>query len=101
MGMQLPKGQAIASMVLGIIGVGILCIPIPYVSGLISLACGVIAAILGGIALKKVNAGTAGGKGQAITGLVLGLIVCALAVIGIIALAAGLAMLGGAASTTV
>jgi hypothetical protein len=100
-GPQLPKGQAIASMVLGIIGVGILCLPIPYVSGIISLGCGIIAAILGGIAVKKVNAGVAGGKGQAITGLVLGLIVCALAVIGMIALAAGLALLGGAASTTV
>jgi hypothetical protein len=87
-------------MVLGIIGVGIVCLPIPYVSGIISLVCGVIAAILGGISLKKINQGVAAGKGQAITGLVLGLIVCALAVIIMIALAAGLAMLGGAASTT-
>jgi hypothetical protein len=100
-GPQLPKGQAIASMVLGIIGVGILCLPIPYVSGIISLVCGVIAAILGGIAIKKVNQGVAAGKGQAITGLVLGLIVCALAVIGMIALAAGLAMLGGMGAATV
>ncbi|MEU6247513.1 DUF4190 domain-containing protein [Glycomyces sp. NPDC047010] len=101
-GPQLPKGQAIASMVLGIIGVGILCLPIPYVSGIISLGCGVTAAILGGIALKKVNQGVAAGKGQAITGLVLGIIVCALAVIGIIAAGALIAMFtgAGAASTT-
>lgn len=99
-GPQLPKGQAIASMVLGIIGVGILCLPIPYISGIISLVCGVTAAILGGIALKKINQGIAAGKGQAITGLVLGIIVCALAVIGIIAAGALLAMFSGAGAAT-
>jgi hypothetical protein len=99
-GPQLPKGQAIASMVLGIIGVGILCLPIPYVSGIISLVCGVTAAILGGIALKKIKLGQAAGKGQAVTGLVLGIIVCALAIIGIVAAGALLAMFGSAASTS-
>ncbi|WP_187350579.1 DUF4190 domain-containing protein [Glycomyces terrestris] len=99
-GPQLPKGQAIASMVLGIIGVGILCLPIPYVSGIISLGCGVTAAILGGIAMKKINQGLAGGKGQAITGLVLGIIVCALALIALIAVGSLLAMFGSAATTT-
>jgi hypothetical protein len=99
-GPQLPKGQAIASMVLGIIGVGILCLPIPYVSGLISLVCGVTAAILGGIAIKKINQGLAAGKGQAITGLVLGIIVCALAIIALIAVGSLLAMFGTAATTT-
>lgn len=98
-GPQLPKGQSIAAMVLGIIGVGILCIPIPYVAGFISLGCGVTAAILGGISVKKVNQGIAAGKGQAITGLVLGIIVCALAVLGIIGAAIGLAMLGSAGAT--
>ncbi|MEU5157139.1 DUF4190 domain-containing protein [Glycomyces sp. NPDC021274] len=99
-GPQLPKGQAIAAMVLGIIGVGILCLPIPYVSGIISLVCGVTAAILGGVALKKINRGEAAGKGQAITGLVLGIIVCALAIIGIVAAGALLAMFGTAATTS-
>jgi hypothetical protein len=94
-GPQLPKGQAIASMVTGIISVAGLCIP--YIN-FASLVLGIIAAILGGVALKKINAGQAAGKGQAITGLVLGIIVCALAVIGIIMFASGMAMLGGSAS---
>lgn len=94
-GQQLPKGQAIASMVTGIISVAGLCIP--YIN-FASLVLGIIAAILGGVALKKINAGQAAGKGQAITGLVLGIIVCALAVIGIIMFASGMAMLGGSAS---
>lgn len=96
-GPQLPKGQAIASMVLGIIAVAFLCIP--YAGGFIALVCGVIAAILGGISLKKANQGVAGGKGQAITGLVLGIIVCALGAFSIIAVAAGMAMLGTAGTT--
>ncbi|MEU6858898.1 DUF4190 domain-containing protein [Glycomyces sp. NPDC046736] len=91
-GPQLPKGQAIASMVLGIIAVAFLCIP--YAGGFIALVCGIIAAILGGISMKKINAGVAGGKGQAITGLVLGIIVCALGALSIILVAAGVAMLG-------
>ncbi|MDN3240048.1 DUF4190 domain-containing protein [Glycomyces tritici] len=94
-GPQLPKGQAIASMVTGIISVAGLCIP--YIN-FASLVLGIIAAVLGGVALKKINAGQAAGKGQAITGLVLGIIVCALAVIGIIMFASGMAMLGGSAS---
>ena len=97
MGPQLPKGLSIASMVLGIIGVVFLCVP--SAGGFIGLICGILAAIMGGVGLKRVNAGTGGGKGQAITGLVLGLIVCGLAVISIIALLAfGAAMMGGAST---
>ena len=92
---DLPKGQAVASMVLGIIGVVFLCVPIA-ISGLISLACGITALILAAQGMKKASAGTAGGKGMAITGLVLGCIVCGLAALSLILLAAGVAMLGSA-----
>ncbi|WP_194201859.1 DUF4190 domain-containing protein [Glycomyces albidus] len=98
-GPQLPKGQAVASMVLGIVAAVFLCIP--YAGGFIALVCGIIAAILGGIAMKKANQGLAGGKGMAITGLVLGIIVCAVGVFAIIALAAGMAMLGTAGTATI
>ena len=92
-GPQPPKGMAIGSMVTGIISVAGLCIP--YIN-FASLILGIIAAILGGVALKKIQRGEAGGKGQAITGLVLGIIVCALAAIGIIMFfAVGATMLGG------
>ncbi|GAB3645062.1 DUF4190 domain-containing protein [Glycomyces tarimensis] len=67
---QLPKGLAIASMVLGIVGAALFCIPF------VNFVCAILAAIMGGIGLKKANAGQAGGKGMAITGLVLGIIVC-------------------------
>ncbi|WP_205325383.1 DUF4190 domain-containing protein [Glycomyces sp. YM15] len=97
-GPQLPKGMAIGSMVTGIISVAGLCIP--YIN-FASLILGIIAAILGGVALKKINRGEAAGKGQAITGLVLGIIVCALAAIGIIMFfAVGATMLGTGAATT-
>ncbi|HEX2144631.1 MAG TPA: DUF4190 domain-containing protein [Glycomyces sp.] len=97
MGPQLPKGLAIGSMVTGIISVAGLCIP--YIN-FASLILGIIAAILGGVALKKINRGEAAGKGQAITGLVLGIVVCALAAIGIIMFfAVGASMLGTGAAT--
>lgn len=91
---DLPKGKAIASMVLGIIGVAFLCVPIPYLGGLISLVCGITALILGASGMKGANNGTDGGKGMAITGLVLGCIVCGLAAIGLILIATGFAMFG-------
>lgn len=97
-GPQLPKGQAIASMVLGIIAVAGLCIP--YVGSFAAIVCGIIAAVLGGVSLKKINAGQAAGKGQAITGLVLGIIVCAIAVIILIALGSILAAFGTASTAT-
>ncbi|MEV3934460.1 DUF4190 domain-containing protein [Glycomyces sp. NPDC049804] len=97
-GPQLPKGQAIASMVLGIIAVAGLCIP--YVGSFASIVCGIIAAILGGVSLKKINAGLAAGKGQAITGLVLGIVVCAIAVVILIAVGSILATFGTGAATS-
>lgn len=67
----LPQGLAVASMVLGIVSVVLFCIP------WVNLICGILAVTFGAVTLKKVNAGLAGGKGMAITGLVLGIIVCA------------------------
>jgi hypothetical protein len=94
---QLPKGLSIASMVLGIIAAALLCIP--GAGGFISLVCGILAVAMGGVALKRVNAGTAGGKGQAITGIVCGSVVCALAVIILIVwFSVGSALIGGAST---
>ncbi|GAB3999201.1 hypothetical protein GCM10029992_27310 [Glycomyces albus] len=68
---QLPQGLGVASMVLGIVSVVLFCIP------WVNLICGILAVTFGAVTLKKVNEGSAGGKGMAITGLVLGIIVCA------------------------
>jgi hypothetical protein len=98
MGMQLPKGMAVASMVLGIIGVVFLCFAYTVIGGFLGIICGIIAAIMGGVGLKRVKEGTGGGKGMAITGLVLGIIASAFALIVVIAVLSGLAMIGGSAS---
>ena len=63
------SGLAIASMVLGIVASCFSCC-LYY----ISLPCAVISIIFSGVALSKIKAGTADGKGMAITGLVLGVI---------------------------
>lgn len=59
-----PKGLAIASMVLGILGVVFFCVPI------LNLILGLLALILGGVSLVK----KAAGKGMAIAGLVCGIL---------------------------
>jgi hypothetical protein len=65
---NLPKGLAIASMVLGILSLVGCCLwPI---SGPI----GVVAVALGFMAKSKADSGTGGGKGMAIAGLVCGII---------------------------
>jgi Domain of unknown function (DUF4190) len=67
---QATNGMAVASLVLGIVGV---FLPV----------CGVLALIFGGIGISKANQG-ASGKGMAIAGLVLGIVgtLVTLAVIG-------------------
>lgn len=58
------SGMAVASMVLGILGVlGGWC--------MLGLPC-ILAVILGHIALPRTKDGTVGGRGMAITGLILG-----------------------------
>lgn len=84
---NLPKGMAIASLILGIISVVTVCIP--YVA----LVLGVVAIILGAIARSKANAGTAGGKGMATVGLILGIVGIILVVI---VVAAGVAFISWA-----
>ncbi len=58
---QQSNGMAIASLVLGLVG---FCIP----------GLGIVAIILGGIAIKKTADPRVGGKGMAVAGLVLGIV---------------------------
>jgi hypothetical protein len=95
MGAQLPKGLSVASMVLGIVAVALFCLPF------VNLVCGVLAAILGGVATKKIKAGEMGGKGMATTGLVLGIIVCAWFTLWIILYASGIMSMGMMGASTV
>lgn len=83
MQMQPQKsGLAIASMVLGIIGLVLSCC-VPYVPILL----GLLAVILGGVSLAKKQ----GGKGMAIAGLICGIITLIPAIILIVFGAAYLA----------
>lgn len=77
-GMQKSNGLAIASMVVGICGAVLFCVPF------VNLVLGVLALTFGAVALKKVREGQGSGSGMAITGIVLGIIVCALFVLGIV-----------------
>ncbi|MFJ5678436.1 DUF4190 domain-containing protein [Streptomyces sp. NPDC093097] len=70
---ELPNGQAVASMVLGILGLLIIPIVLP-----------IIALCLGISARRKADRGEAGGRGMAIAGIVLGSVGCALAVLAIV-----------------
>lgn len=58
------KALAIASMVLGIIGLVLFCVPV------VNLILGLLGVILGGVVLFKKSAG----KGMAIAGLVCGIL---------------------------
>lgn len=64
---QRNSGMAVASMVLGIVGIVLFC--------LFAIPC-LLATIFGGIALGQINKGNGsiGGRGMAIAGLVLGII---------------------------
>ena len=65
---QLPKGQAVAAMVCGIVSLALSCLPIA------GLVLGILGTAFGGIVLSKVGKGLAGGKGMAIAGLVCGIV---------------------------
>ena len=66
---QTPSsGLAIASMVLGIVGLVTICF------WYISFPCDVLAIVLGFVAKSKVTAGTGGGKGMAMAGIICGFI---------------------------
>ncbi|WP_051704188.1 DUF4190 domain-containing protein [Glycomyces sp. NRRL B-16210] len=89
---QPPKGLAVASMVLGIIAAALFCVP--YVN----FICGILAAIMGGVGLKKANTGQGGGKGMAVAGLVLGIIVCSWFALWIILWISGVASMSAGTS---
>ena len=86
---QSYNGFAITSMVLGIVGIPGLCV---YLwPGVIM---GIVAVVFGIVALKGMkNSGNDEGKGMAIAGLVLGIVVITIAVLLIIVAAASIASL--------
>lgn len=69
-----PKGFAIASLVLGILGFITSCVVLGVIPG-------IIAVILGVVGVRKAASGSAGGRGMAIAGLILGVLSILLAVI--------------------
>ena len=83
-----PKGMAIASMVLGIVAVVLLCV------AWISVPAAIVGLILGIVARKKVVAGEAGGQGMATAGIVLSIIALIIVIILLIAGASMLAIFG-------
>lgn len=93
---QQKKGLGIASMIMGILS---MCVGwIPFV-GWAGLILAILGAVFGGIQLSNIkkNPAAYGGKGMAITGLVLSIIALALVLLFILVLASFLAALGGAA----
>jgi len=70
---NLSQGFAVTSMVLGIVGIVLFWFPF------VDLVAPILAVIFGHIGLSKANQGTAGGRGMAIAGLVLGYIMLAIA----------------------
>lgn len=71
---SLPQGLAVASLVLGILGI---LTSLIFVGGLL----GLIAVILGVVALGKAKRGEAGGRGLAIGGIVTGAIALLLTIL--------------------
>ncbi len=69
------KGMAIASMVLGLVAICFWCIPY------LGIPCALVGVILGALAMKKINQAGGVGKGMAITGLVLSIVVLAIMVV--------------------
>lgn len=63
-----PAGFGIAALIFGILSILLICIPIvPIITAIISI-------ILGAVGMKKASEGTAGGKGMAIAGLIMGIL---------------------------
>ena len=67
---QKPKGFAVAGLVLGICGLAMSLIPCFLVIGPI---VGIVGIVLSALALSRANAGTSGGKGMALAGLICGI----------------------------
>jgi hypothetical protein len=81
---KLPKGFAVAGLVLGIIGLVFSLTPLGIGAGLI---CDILGIIFGGIGVSKAKRGQAGGKGMAMAGLVCGIIGIVMVIIWIFVLA--------------
>ncbi len=79
----LPKGKAVAAMLFGIVAFisPIVFIGIPIGVLLISLPCAVTATVLGKKANRDAREGRAGGRGMAIAGRAMGLIVLLLGIL--------------------
>jgi len=80
-----PKGLALTGMILGIGSIVIALIPCV---NLVSPVPAILAIILSAIALSKVKAGTAGGKGMAMAGLICGIVGLVMFVVGMTVLSA-------------
>jgi hypothetical protein len=79
-----PSGFAVASLVLGIIGL--------FLSWLTFGIPSMLAVVFGHVGVSRVRRGVGDGKGMAIGGMVLGYLVIALFVLGVIALGSIFAM---------
>ena len=66
------NGLAVAGMVLGIIGVVFAFIP--FLGVVLGIILGLLALVLGGVGLGRAKDPSRGGRGQAITGVVLGIV---------------------------
>jgi hypothetical protein len=75
---SLPKGMAVAAMVLGIIGLlspfGLIFIGLAFGALFISLPCSILAIIFGEIANRNAKAGRANGRGMAVAGMITGFV---------------------------
>lgn len=90
------SGASIAALILGIYSFVAACVPYVNVSTLLT---SILAIVFGFIGNGQANRREAGGKGMAITGMVLGIVyLVILVVVVIIALIFGLAILGAAAT---
>lgn len=86
---HLPKGMAITTLVLGILGfLGSFTIILSWGGAILAI----IAIILGILAIRKAGRGEAGGRGMAISGLVLGIFGLIIGVILTALLAKGISM---------
>lgn len=71
-------GMAVTSMILGLLAVAISWIPF---LGILGALAGIVAIVLGPIAMKRIKTSGRGGRGMAITGLVTGIVSVVLAIL--------------------
>ena len=86
-----PQGMAIAALICGILSIVLVCVNI------LSIPLGIAAIVLGIIGRGKAQRGEAGGEGLAKTGMILGIVGIALAILLTILAWAGMSFLGNKA----